>query len=150
MTGRRGFTFIELLVVLVVLGILSGIAVLRYIDLRNEAFSSQVAGELHAVRVGAYNYWADRETWPAEVGAGQVPPELVPYLPGGFSFAAAKYTLDWEHLGGGGEPPTIAIAISSSNPDFMRKLIQRLGRQTPFVAVGGTLTYIISAPNGAI
>ena len=34
MRGRRGFTFIEMLIVMIVLGILASLAILRYIDLR--------------------------------------------------------------------------------------------------------------------
>ena len=35
--NRRGFTFIEMLIVMIVMGILASIAVLKYMDLRNHA-----------------------------------------------------------------------------------------------------------------
>lgn len=150
MTRCRGFTMIELLVVIIVLGVLATLALLKYIDLRDEAMTSQVAGDLQVVRVGAYNYWGEHEAWPNEVGAGQVPPELSTYLPGGFNFVRPTYTLDWEHLNSGDASPTIAVTISSPDTDFMDKLIRRLGNRAPFVAVGNTLTYVISGPEAAI
>ena len=51
--GRKGFTFIELLIVCAVMGILAGLAVLKYMDLRYRALSAQVVGDLEAIRLAA-------------------------------------------------------------------------------------------------
>ena len=37
------------------------------------------------------------ETGSYELSKGQVPPDLVPYLPDGFSFKRGRYQLDWEN-----------------------------------------------------
>jgi prepilin-type N-terminal cleavage/methylation domain-containing protein len=143
---RRGFTFIELLVVMIVLGILSTLAILRYIDLKNEALTSKVAKELQAVRLGALNYYIDfGETWPAEVAAGVTPPGLVTYLPRGYDFSSNAYRLDWDNLGG-----AVAVTVSSTDADLMDRLIRRLGSRPPYVAVGGTLTYVILGPGAQL
>ena len=52
--GRKGFTFIELLIVCAVMGILAGLAVLKYMDLRCRALSAQVVGDLEAIRLAAH------------------------------------------------------------------------------------------------
>ena len=54
MSGRRrGFTIIELLAVMIVIGLLAGIALLKYIDLRHRARAVQVASDLETVRLAA-------------------------------------------------------------------------------------------------
>ena len=87
MKRRRGFTFIEVLVVMIVMSILATHAVLKYVDLRHRALSSSATADLQAVRLAAYSAWYEHSTWPADAGAGTVPPALTPYLPGGFTFS---------------------------------------------------------------
>ena len=87
MRRRRGFTFIELMVVVLVLSILATLAILKYMDLKHRALSSSATADLQAVRLAAYSAWYEHNTWPAEAGAGTVPPALAPYLPTGFSFS---------------------------------------------------------------
>lgn len=145
MTGRRGFSFIELLVALIVFGILAGISLLRYKDLRNHAVSAAVASDLNGIRLAAYNHWADRESWPADAAPGVVPPELVPYLPQGFTFTRPTYTLDWE---GGGGAVQAGVVVTTADPGLMVVLARRLGGNTPFFVLGATLTYVIVGPTG--
>ena len=72
MRRRRGFTFIEILVVIIVMSILATIAVLKYIDLKHRALSASATADLQAVRLAAYSAWYEHSTWPAETGAGTV------------------------------------------------------------------------------
>jgi prepilin-type N-terminal cleavage/methylation domain-containing protein len=142
----RGFTFVELLMVMIVLAILSTLGMLRYMSLKNEALTSKVAKELQAVRLGALNYYIDfGETWPAEVAAGVTPPGLVSYLPRGYDFSSNAYRLDWDNLGG-----AIAVTVTSPDQDLMARLIRRLGHGPPYVAVGGALTYVILGPGAQL
>lgn len=101
---RRGFTLVELIVVIIVLGILSTIAVMKYIDLRNAALAAQMAQEVRAIQVAAFNYYAEKETWPAEVGPGAVPVGLGNLLPGqlALSLDRGDYMLDYENFGASG------------------------------------------------
>lgn len=145
MTGRRGFTFIELLLAMIVFGILAGLSVLRYKDLRNHAVAAAVASDLNNIRLAAYNHWADRETWPADVAAGVTPPALAPYLPQGYNFTRPAYTLDWEAGGGAIQAGVIVTAV---DPGLMAILARRLGGNSPFFVVGSTLTYVIVGPAG--
>jgi prepilin-type N-terminal cleavage/methylation domain-containing protein len=154
--NRRGFTFIELLVAMIIIGILASIALLKYVDLRRNAVTAKVASEINAVKLAGYSYWGDNQAWPADAGPGIVPAGLVKHLPEGFRFdnVAWKYTLEWDNLGivggGGGAPPDylIGISVASTDARLMQKLEGYLGTAAPMFSFGGKLTYVIQAPGG--
>lgn len=150
--SRRGFTLIELLVVFVVLGILCSISILKYIDLRRTAQAARVASDFNAIKIGVYAYYTDATTWPAEVGPGVVPPELVPILSQGYSFVRDVYTLDYDYFPISGSGPggyIVGVTVTTADPKLMTKLEQVLGRNMPFLSAGGGLTYIIVGSDGA-
>lgn len=145
---RSGFTIVELLTVVIILGLLSGIALLKYLDLRNTARAAEVAGDFRTVMVAAYNYYSDHNDWPPDGPAGAPPPALVQYLPGSFTFAKPEYSLDFDNLGVGGGAYVVGVTLTTANADLMSKLIRTLGNKQPYFSAGGSLTYIISAPDG--
>jgi prepilin-type N-terminal cleavage/methylation domain-containing protein len=150
--ARRGYTFVELLMVLIVLSLLSGLAVLKYIDLRHRALSAQAASDLETVRLAAYSAWYETGRWPAEVGPGIVPAGMAPYLAKGFEFARPEYTLDWENFappdGGTSTGMQIGVVITTSSTRLQRTLEQVFGNRLPFIAGGGSLTFVIVGPDG--
>lgn len=151
MKRRAGFTLIELIIVMIIIGLLASISILKYIDLTRTARSAEVAGAFAVIRLAAYNYEADNNNqWPADVGPGVIPPELVPYLPGGFVFGGRDYTLDWENFtsGGGGAGFLLGITCTSTDAALAAKLVQVLGNQAPYYVVGNSLTYMIIDPSG--
>jgi prepilin-type N-terminal cleavage/methylation domain-containing protein len=149
---RAGFTFVELMTVLIVLGVLAGLAILKYIDLTHRARAAQAAGDLEAVRIAAYGAWYETGKWPAEVGPGVMPPGLAQYLPAGFTFARKEYTLDWENFsppnGGQTAGMQVGVVVSANDPRLQRALENALGNKLPFIDVGGDLTFIIVGPDG--
>jgi prepilin-type N-terminal cleavage/methylation domain-containing protein len=149
MSLRRGFTLVEMMVVVVVIGLLAGIVTLKYIDLSRTAYAAKVVGEFTTVRLAAYNYEADHNNqWPAEVGAGVTPPEMIPYLPDGFSFITPSYTLDWDNRSPSTDPYMLAISLRSNDPALMNALAQNLGQNAPYWFVGNRLTYILVDRSG--
>jgi prepilin-type N-terminal cleavage/methylation domain-containing protein len=151
---RRGFTFVELLMVIIVMGLLCGLAVLKYIDLRNRAFAAQASADLETVRLAAYSAWYETGSWPADVAPGVLPLELVPYLPKGFTFQRAEYTLDWENFvppgGGTSAGMQLGVVLSASNARLSNSLVQTLGNKGPFVVNGAEIIYVIVGPDGNI
>jgi len=148
--NRRGFTIIELLTVVVVMMVLAGIALLKYVDLRNNTIAVQMSGEMRAIAVATFNYHADTETWPPETGAGAVPLGLGPLLPGQLagSFDRVQYLLDYENFGGSNPDILIGVSVTTSDPKLFAKFVQYLGNKNPFFVSGPTLTYLISGPKG--
>jgi prepilin-type N-terminal cleavage/methylation domain-containing protein len=149
MRSRGGWTLIELVTVIVVLGLLSMISVLKYIDLTRTGYAAKVASEFVAVRLAAYNFEADHNNqWPLDAGPGVIPPQLAPYLPAGFSFTAPSYRLDWDNLTPTTTPYQIAISLTTTDTRLMNALVQNLGHRMPYFFVGNRLTYILIDATG--
>jgi len=150
MRGRRGFSLVELLVVMIVLGVLAGIALLKYIDLRNSAVAAQMSQELRAIQVAAFNYYADQEVWPPETGPGAVPAGLGPLLPGQLSTSLDRqtYMLDYENFGPGAPDIIIGVSVTTSDPKLFAKFVQYMGTKSPFFVSGSKYTYLIAGPGG--
>jgi type IV pilus assembly protein PilA len=59
MTKRKGFTFIELLVVMLFIGALSSMAVPRFREYKNRAYISAMESDLGNLRIAQEAYWAE-------------------------------------------------------------------------------------------
>jgi prepilin-type N-terminal cleavage/methylation domain-containing protein len=146
---RGGFTFVEMLTVLIIMGILSALALLKYMDFRRTAMTSQISGAISIIRVAAYAYEADHQyQWPAESGPGVVPPELVPYLPVGFEMTKPEYELDWDNFSGGAGNYQIGVTVRTADPVLMAKIVQVLGGASPYFYAGDTFTYMLIDATG--
>lgn len=149
MRGRRGWTMIELLTVLVILGILAGIMVRKYIDLRRTAVAAKIASEFVTVRLAAYNYEADHQNeWPSDKGPGIIPPEMIPYLPTGFTFDNPMYQLDWDNRLPSLDPYGLAVSMTTTDATLMNAVVQNLGNKAPYYVAGNQLTFILIDKDG--
>jgi prepilin-type N-terminal cleavage/methylation domain-containing protein len=149
---RKGFTMVELLVVIIVVSILAGVAVMKYIDMRNAALAAQMAQEVRAVQLAAYNYYAEKEVWPPDAGKGAVPVGLGPLLPGQLaaSFDRTFYELDFDNFGGtsADDDMIVGVSITTNDPRLFAKFIRYLGTQSPWFVAGSRITYMIAGPGG--
>ena len=59
MSNRSGFTLIELVMIIVVLGILASVAIPRYIDLQTQAQTSAEDGVVGGVRAGISTFYTE-------------------------------------------------------------------------------------------
>lgn len=65
MKHQKGFTLIELIMVIVLLGLLAVVAIPKYYDLQNDAKNAAEKGVVGAVRSGIYTYFAKNKAYPA-------------------------------------------------------------------------------------
>jgi len=143
---RRGFSLIELMTVVSVLGLLVAIAVPRYRDMKRRAVAAKIASDFNAVRVAAYNYFADNSTYPPDGSAGVTPAALLPYLPQNFKFANGNYTLDYDVWPSPSDPKQLVVGVTVTSGD--QELVNLSARNSPSggtgINVGNGYTYIFA------
>ena len=93
--GRGGWTMIELLMVLVIMGILVNIAVPALRLIRRRAEAAHVIGDIRVIQLAAQSHHADRGTFPDTEEFGVVPLTIVPMLPEGFDFQYGEMRYRW-------------------------------------------------------
>ncbi|MEW5768662.1 MAG: type II secretion system protein [bacterium] len=69
MKRQKGFTLIELMIVVAIIGILAAIAVPKFVDLVGRAKDAATYGNLGALRSAITLYYAEKEEWPGEAVA---------------------------------------------------------------------------------
>lgn len=145
---RGGFSLIELLMAVSIVGILAGLALPNLRNMTWRARATTVAGDIEVVRVSTYQFNADRSAWPTEVGQGEIPSDLDTFLPEGFSFQRDGYELDFERLSPivvPGDPNTtqlIAVAVVIESEELSNAVVELLGGSILY-SVGRKHTFII-------
>jgi prepilin-type N-terminal cleavage/methylation domain-containing protein len=130
--SRRGFSLIELMTVMAVIGLLSALGIPRYREMKRRAHSAAVVGDFNTVRIASYNYFADHATYPPDGSAGSPPPVLVQYLPQNFKFATPNYTLDYDVWPSPLNPTQLVVGVTVTAED--QELINMIARN---IAAGG-------------
>ena len=146
---RGGFTLVELLLTVSIIGILTGLALPNLRNMQFRARAVDVAGDLEVVRVATVSFNAEVHAWPADATLGTVPPELNGFLPDGFSFQGDRFELKFEHYalptGLPGDPSTrqlIAVSVTVDEDELSNAIIALLGTSLVF-SVGRTHTVMI-------
>lgn len=86
--SKRGFTIIELIVAMVVIGIIAGIVVVGYASIQRQARDAERDGDVAQIKIALQKYYADNSTYPdvcpggAESGCSvsELTVELSPYI----------------------------------------------------------------------
>lgn len=100
-TGPRGFSLFELLTVMVLISILSGIAVPILRGAIARADAARVVSDVNTIRLAAFQYLSDGGALPASGSWGELPSEFLGYLPEGFDFSYKGVEYAWSVLGAG-------------------------------------------------
>jgi prepilin-type N-terminal cleavage/methylation domain-containing protein len=61
--NKKGFTLLELMIVVIVIGILAAIAMPRYIDTIERARMAEALSNLDVIRASEKRYWAEQLGW---------------------------------------------------------------------------------------
>jgi prepilin-type N-terminal cleavage/methylation domain-containing protein len=148
----RGFSLVELMIVLTIVGILLRIALPTYNNMVRNARAAAIAGDFNTVRAAAFAYHAVTNAWPAESATGAVPAVLVPYLPKGYSFVKPTYQLDWENWvlpNGTPQYPSsqvmLGISISTTDSKLGNTVVSILGNNTTHYTMNDSYTFLISS-----
>jgi prepilin-type N-terminal cleavage/methylation domain-containing protein len=144
--ARRGFSLIELMTVMAVIGLLAALGIPRYRDMKRRAFYANIASDFNTIRVASYNYWADNNAYPPDGSAGSPPPALVPYLPRNFSFDNGNYTLDFDVWPSPFNPAQVVVGVTVTSAD--QQLVNMVARNIASgglgINVGNGFTYIFA------
>lgn len=143
--SRRGFTVIELLTAVALVGLLAGIALPSYHRLQSRAVAAQTIGALHVVRTAAYAYNEANGGWPATASMGRVPAGLGRYLPAGFTFEQPGFRMAWRRetwVTNGAEESSQLVQIEAQDPAVCDATDRLLG--------GSANTSLLSACNGPL
>ena len=143
---RRGFSMIELMTVMAVIGLLAALGLPRYRDMKRRAYYANAVSDFNTVRVAAYNYFADNATYPPDGAPGTPPVVLAPYLPQGFTFTNEQYTLDYDVWPSPFNPSQLIVGVTVTSGD--QQLVNLIARNIQSggmgINVGNGYTYIFA------
>jgi len=143
-SGRRGFTVLELLIVVSMVGIIAAIALPRFAKARAHARAADIVGAMRAIRIGATIFYDSAGIWPPQASQGTVPPLLVGYLPRKDLFSGDGWTLRWRRVSVAGGGTEALLVARTTDPTLCSSLSYLLGGASPSLAVNCT------AANGRI
>ncbi|MCH7565280.1 MAG: prepilin-type N-terminal cleavage/methylation domain-containing protein [Gemmatimonadetes bacterium] len=123
--NERGFTLVELSVVVLIISIVAALAQPRYNHMRTRARAAQAVSELDNLRSAVLRFQGLNHTRPPEATVGIIPAGLQAQLQEGYSFTRSGYTLDYDNWGG--VPFKVGVTIVTTDTDLGAMLMQIVG-----------------------
>jgi len=86
--GQKGFTLIELMIVIAIIGILAAIAIPQFVSYRQKGYNTDAKGELKSFYTACQAYYADNPTasgncTTAMVSSTFIPSSAITFTPAG-------------------------------------------------------------------
>jgi len=96
LSGRRGMTLVELMIVVSILGILAAIVIPTVSNAQQQAAVTTIATDLNTLTGAVQRYHMDHADYPKQVGLAKVPSTLAGYMPEtGAVSTASGFTLGY-------------------------------------------------------
>jgi hypothetical protein len=112
--------------------------------------ASTALSDVESARTSALMYYqAASHQWPQPGRAGIAPTAMLPYLPGGLSYARSRYRLTWEYAADTTSGTRIVgITVTGDDPRLALAIAERAPLGMPFVVSGGRFTALIASAVG--
>jgi prepilin-type N-terminal cleavage/methylation domain-containing protein len=150
---RIGFTLVELMITITIVGLLARIAIPRVSQFRLRARASRIVGDLEVIRGAAFHVVADSGYWPADGGVGSIPPAMSSYLPPAMTFnPEAGVSYSWRLSGmPNGDPAQATDGTTMGmgaqvDDDALRVELQRQLAQNDTMMASGVVYWLIWGP----
>ena len=140
--GRGGFTLVELLVVVVIAGLLAGLARPSLQRALLKARAAEAVSQLDVVDVAVRTYQADHHGWPPDRNRGIVPPGLSEYLPDGFTFTPGPFTIDYDNWSTQ-SPGFIGLTIITTDAELGQAMLELLGGGSTWTDGATKFTWVL-------
>jgi type IV pilus assembly protein PilA len=75
--GQKGFTLIELMIVIAIIGILAAIAIPQFVSYRQKGYNTQAKGELKSFYTACQAYFSDVPTATGNCTEAEVAPNFI-------------------------------------------------------------------------
>lgn len=148
MSRRPGFTIVELMVVVTIVGLLTSIGLPKFRDVQRRAVATQLLGDLDVIRHAAMSFYVDSSYFPVETPSAVIPPNLAPYLPSGFSMSKPAWTMDYENWQlpdtPVAEPGTIGVSFTTPDIRLGMTALRLAGDERPGFSSGTEFTFILT------
>lgn len=148
---KKGFTLIELMIVVLIIGILAAIAIPKYADITKKAQAARVVSDFRTILFAVEMCLSETGEYPPDYYPGGVPYELRPYLADDFTFnlqSVMGVRYDWDNWVVNGRPKHsftgILYGISVTTSDMaLINAIDEIYKGAFQYSLGNNYTFVI-------